>query len=92
MSATNILPRESFHSLSLKATAAAIDLLHQTISSAALSQLGSIQSCYVGLSFQPVTRSWLAAARASGGDALDLDPADGDFIGSSALNRLKHLS
>lgn len=73
--------RDSFHSLSLKATQEAVEILNQTITGAALAQLNQIEGCYVGLSFQPVTKSWLAAAQAAGGDALDLDPADGDFIG-----------
>ena len=30
---------------------------------------------------QTITKSWLTAARAAGGDPIDLDPANGNFIG-----------
>lgn len=76
-------PRDSFHSLSLKATRGSLGILNETITGAALAQLKDIEGCYAGLIFQPVSKSWLMAAQASGGDALDLDPADGDFIGLS---------
>ena len=35
------------------------------------------------LAMQPITNSWLQAARDAGGDAIDLDPADGPFLSKS---------
>lgn len=37
-------------------------------------------NCTVGAAIQPVTRNHLQAARDLGGDAIDLDPARGDFV------------
>ena len=37
-------------------------------------------NCTVGAAIQPVTKSHLAAARSLGGDAIDLDPAQRDFV------------
>jgi hypothetical protein len=39
---------------------------------------------------QPITTSWLQAARDAGGDAIDLDPADGPFLSKSTCPSL-HL-
>lgn len=36
------------------------------------------------LAMQPITTSWLQAAKDAGGDAIDLDPADGPFLSMSA--------
>ena len=78
---TDARPRQSFHSISFRATASTISLLNTTITETALEQLHDVADCFLGLSFQPITQAWLAAARASGGDAIDLDPAAGTFIG-----------
>lgn len=37
-------------------------------------------NCTVGSAIQPVTKNHLEAARRLGGDAIDLDPAKGDFV------------
>lgn len=37
------------------------------------------------ITYQTVTKEWLEAARASGGDAIDLDPEDGGIIGKKLL-------
>jgi hypothetical protein len=37
-------------------------------------------NCTIGLSTEPVTQNHLAAAKARGGDAMDLDPGKGGFI------------
>ena len=37
-------------------------------------------NCTVGAAIQPVTKNHLQAARELGGDAIDLDPAKGDFV------------
>lgn len=73
--------RNTFYATSLLATADAVRLINETIPPIALSMLEGVQNSFVGLSMQPVTKSHLQAARDAGGDALDLDPNDGDFIG-----------
>ena len=41
---------------------------------------------------QTITKSWLTAARAADGDAIDLDPANGNFVGklNRAYGHLQH--
>ncbi|KAL9123061.1 MAG: hypothetical protein Q9187_000388 [Circinaria calcarea] len=72
--------RQLFWSVGIKPTQAAINLANVTIVGGALSQLQHIPDLTLTLAYQPITKAWLAAARASGGDAIDLDPADGGFI------------
>lgn len=45
--------------------------------------LKNVSGSLVALSIQPVGTSWLKAARAAGGDAIDLDPANGNLIGKT---------
>lgn len=75
------LRRSVFHSISFKAKAESITLMFETIKEMALQELKSIPGSQVALSIQPIGVSWLQAARAAGGDAIDLDPADGNLIG-----------
>lgn len=75
--------RNTFYATSLLATGDAVRLINETVPSIALSMLGDVENSFVGLSMQPVTKSHLQAARDAGGDAIDLDPNDGDFIGMS---------
>ena len=42
----------------------------------------SAVNCTVGSAVQPITKRHLKAARDAGGDAIDLDPADGNFVGT----------
>ncbi|KAI4861342.1 FAD binding domain protein [Hypoxylon rubiginosum] len=72
--------RNTFYATSLLATGDAVRLINETVPSIALSMLGDVENSFVGLSMQPVTKSHLQAARDAGGDAIDLDPNDGDFI------------
>ncbi|KAI0179441.1 hypothetical protein GGR52DRAFT_306858 [Hypoxylon sp. FL1284] len=72
--------RNTFYATSLLATSDAIRIINETIPPIALSMLGNVQNSFVGLSMQPITRSHSQAARDAGGDCMDLDPSDGDFI------------
>ncbi|KAM3425606.1 hypothetical protein BST61_g7553 [Cercospora zeina] len=72
-----------FATAALKVGEATIPLINRTFIETVRSRLHLLQnktSVAIGLSVQPITRSWLQAARDAGGDAIDLDPADGPFI------------
>lgn len=43
--------------------------------------LKKVPGLLVASTQQTITKAWLTAARASGGDAIDLDPANGNFVG-----------
>lgn len=75
--------RQLFWSLGLKPTPYAIKLANDIVIDGALAQLQNVTNCSLSLAFQPITQAWLEAARVSGGDAIDLDPNDGTFLGSS---------
>lgn len=40
---------------------------------------------FVGVAEEPVSGQFVAAARANGGDAMDLDPTNGGFISLKSL-------
>lgn len=84
-SITDSTCRELFYSTNIRPTKEALGLANKTIITAALEQLKSVTGCTITLAFQPISKSWLKAARASGGDAIDLDPADGGFVGKSSI-------
>ena len=66
---------------SVKATPESVRLLNDTLVTSALSgELKNIPGLSLGMSIQPITTSWLKAAKKSGGDAIDLDPKDGPFL------------
>ena len=46
-----------------------------------LAALKDTSASSIALSIQPIGKSWLEAARGAGGDAIDLDPNNGDLIG-----------
>ena len=46
-------------------------------------ELKNVAGLQLGSTQQTITKAWLQAARASGGDAIDLDPANGNFISTS---------
>ena len=43
--------------------------------------LKNVSGLSIGSTQQTITKAWLTAARASGGDAIDLDPNNGNFVG-----------
>ena len=79
-STPDTLARELFWSTGIKATREALTLANTTIITAALEQLKGVAGGTFTLAYQPISKSWLQAARRSGGDAIDLDPADGGFV------------
>ena len=79
--------RDVFYATGLKASSESINLINQTISGDAITALKNISGASVALSIQPIGRSWLEAAKSSGGDAIDLDPGNGSLIGMKAYFR-----
>ncbi|PGG97504.1 hypothetical protein AJ79_09174 [Helicocarpus griseus UAMH5409] len=71
--------RWSFYDVTLKADARSMYLINDTVISLAKQEIPGL-NVSVGAAVQPVTQQHLKAARAAGGDALDLDPEDGSFI------------
>ena len=89
--------RDLFMSTGAKVSLQTVSLLNKTFIEAInnIPALKSIDGYSLNLAIQPITTDWLAAARAAGGDAIDLDPADGTFVGSlqrsfSIYSRLSH--
>lgn len=63
----------------------AIRTINETVIGPALTQLKNVENCFASIGMQPIKASWLQAARAAGGDAIDLDPVDGNFLGTPTL-------
>lgn len=78
-------PRDNFWATSLKASARSIQILIETLDQVGTSQLQNVSGSQVVLSIQAISQKWLAAAQTSGGDAIDLDPKNGSFIGKKLL-------
>ena len=76
--------RHLFWSTSVKATPEAVRILNETFTQAVLgsSHLASLNGIITDMCMQPISAGWQEAARDLGGDAIDLDPADGTFLGS----------
>ncbi|KAK3946262.1 FAD-binding domain-containing protein [Diplogelasinospora grovesii] len=43
-------------------------------------RLASVPNLTTSITYQPISQAWLQQARRAGGDAIDLDPADGGLI------------
>ena len=71
-----------FRSVGLKANPRAIQLCYDAVIPPAVAQLSNVNGSSVSIAIQPISQPFLRAARAAGGDAIDLDPADGAFIGN----------
>lgn len=76
--------RESFYNTALKASAESMAIINDTLITLAKSKLSKV-NCTVGAAVQPITQDFLQSARDAGGDAIDLDPADGRFVGKLDL-------
>lgn len=50
---------------------------------ASMPALKQVPGLLVASTQQTITKAWLEAAKASGGDAIDLDPEDGNFVGKT---------
>ncbi|EAA63242.1 hypothetical protein AN3274.2 [Aspergillus nidulans FGSC A4] len=72
--------RRSFWATAVKATPEAVYLANTTFIQAAMEQVSDLSDLLTSITYQTITEDWLDAARASGGDAIDLDPADGAFL------------
>lgn len=71
-----------FRTLTLKADPRTIQLGYDAVIPPA-TQISNVNGSSVSLAIQPISRSWIRTAKAAGGDAIDLDPADGAIIGIS---------
>ncbi|KAF2003796.1 FAD-binding domain-containing protein [Amniculicola lignicola CBS 123094] len=72
--------RQLFWAVSFKPDRRAIDIANITVIGDAFAQLKNVRELAVTLAYQPISAKWLQAARDNGGDAMDLDPKDGDFV------------
>ena len=72
-----------FVATSLKATTHAVYLTNEIFNAtyASMPALKKVSGLLIASTQQTITEAWLRAAQASGGDAIDLDPANGNFIG-----------
>ncbi|KAL9034720.1 MAG: hypothetical protein Q9214_006915 [Letrouitia sp. 1 TL-2023] len=71
--------RWSFYSTAIRSGEDTMNIIYNTTTSL-VDQVLKKTNCSVGSAIQPVTVNHLKAARAAGGDALDLDPARGPFV------------
>lgn len=72
--------RQSFMAIGTKMGPDSIRLTNETwwdTINERLPELSLVKNLTLNLSPQVMTKSWLEAARASGGDALDFEPGDG---------------
>jgi hypothetical protein len=67
----------------VKATPEAVYLTNTTFIQAAMEQVSDLSDLLTSITYQTITEDWVKAARASGGDAIDLDPTDGAFLGKN---------
>lgn len=70
--------RQAFHTVSFKPDPRAISIANRTVVDLAKRVLPATAT--VAFTYQPISKQWLQASRAAGGDAMDLDPRDGPFI------------
>ncbi|KAJ4349458.1 uncharacterized protein N0V89_008073 [Didymosphaeria variabile] len=70
--------RTLFRSTSLQISNRTMGLVHECLVATTKENLAAVQ-CSVGTGVQPITKSLLEASKASGGDALALDPERGAF-------------
>ncbi|CAI7653218.1 unnamed protein product [Penicillium pancosmium] len=75
--------RRSFWTTAVKATPQAVYLANNTFFETAIEQVSDLPDLLTSITFQTITEDWLDAALASGGDAIDLDPAEGGFLGKA---------
>lgn len=80
VSITDVSYRELFWSLGLKAAPEIVQLAYETVLFSARDQLANVAGSNVAVAYQPISKAWLQKAKDAGGDAIDLDPADGSFV------------
>ncbi|KAI1744492.1 hypothetical protein F4680DRAFT_468438 [Xylaria scruposa] len=72
--------RQLFWSISFKGDPRAIRIANETLVDLADAALSGIPNATVAFTYQPVSKAWLQASKASGNNVLDLDPKDGAFV------------
>ncbi|KAI1421889.1 hypothetical protein F5Y12DRAFT_665045 [Xylaria sp. FL1777] len=72
--------REIFSSVSFYPDPRAIRIANETVVELAVPVLSDIPNSTISFTYQPVSKDWLEASKASGNNVLDLDPKLGTFI------------
>lgn len=72
--------RAAFHCKSFKASAGTVKMINTTVTQDSIQNLSKVPGIFVALSIQPLGKSWLAAAKKAGGDAIDLEPSNGNLL------------
>lgn len=73
--------RQVFWSVSFKADPRAISIANRTIIDMTFERVADAENAAVALTYQPISASWLKESYARGGNALNIDPKLGTFIG-----------
>lgn len=71
--------RQYFYTTSFKPDPRAISIANKTIID--LAQRGMPDGSGMAFTYQPISKAWLEASKAAGGNPLDIDPQGGTFIG-----------
>ncbi|KAI0506893.1 hypothetical protein F5B22DRAFT_427395 [Xylaria bambusicola] len=72
--------REVYSSVSFFPDPRAIRIANETVTELAVPVLSQIPDSEIAFTYQPVSKDWLEASKASGHNMLDLDPRLGTFI------------
>ncbi|KAI0195405.1 hypothetical protein EV127DRAFT_185250 [Xylaria flabelliformis] len=72
--------RQLFYSVSFAPDPRAIRIANETVVERAFADLAKVAGVSVAFTYQPLSRAWLQASAAAGGDAISLDPKQGTFI------------
>ncbi|KAF2492610.1 FAD-binding domain-containing protein, partial [Lophium mytilinum] len=70
----------AFHCTSFKASAETVRLINTTVVPEVQKSLAKVPGAQIAFNMQPLSKGWFEAAKKAGGDAIDLDPADGSII------------
>jgi hypothetical protein len=75
--------RQLFYAVSMKPTREAMLIANKTLIEGAIAALSGVANASFSFAPQPITASWLEASqKAPGGNPIDLDPANGAFVGT----------
>lgn len=84
--------RAAFHCGSFKASSQTVKMINDTVTRDAYSKLANLEGVTISLSIQPLAKSWFAASRKAGGDAIDMDPSAGSLIVLNLVVQWKNAS
>jgi hypothetical protein len=73
--------RHVYWSVSFKPDPRAVMIANRTVTELAFGRMNKVRDAAVAFTYQPVSKDWLEASRAAGGNVLNLDPAGGTFVG-----------